>query len=41
LNQSTGDGSAFLFDLKIHDAVLAGQSASEKAAAQQLIQGKP
>jgi len=41
LNQSTGDGSAFLFDLKIHDAVLAGQSASEQTAAQQLIQGKP
>jgi hypothetical protein len=41
LNQSTGDGSVFLFDLKIHDAVLAGQSASAKTAAQQLIQGKP
>jgi len=41
LNQSTGDASVFLFDLKIHDAVLAGQSASEKSAAQQLIKGKP
>ncbi len=41
LNTSTGDGSAFLFDMKLHDACLAEQSASEKAAAQQLIKGKP
>jgi hypothetical protein len=41
LNQSNGDGSVFLFDIKIHDAVLADQAAAEKAAAQQLIQGKP
>jgi hypothetical protein len=41
LNTSTGDGSAFLFDMKLHDACLAEQSASAKAAAQQLIQGKP
>lgn len=41
LNTSTGDGSAFLFDMKLHDACLAEQSASEKAAAQQIIQGKP
>lgn len=41
LNTSTGDGSAFVFDMKLHDACLAEQSASAKAAAQQLIQGKP
>ncbi len=40
LNTSTGDGSAFLFDMTLHDAALAEQSASAKAAAQQLIQGK-
>lgn len=40
LNTSTGDGSAFLFDANLHDAVLAEQSASAKATAQQLIQGK-
>ena len=37
LNESTGDASAFLFDKNIHDAVLTDQSASEQAAAQQLI----
>ena len=41
LNQSNGDGSAFLFDLKLHDACLTEQAASEQAAAQQIIQGKP
>ena len=41
LNQSTGDGVAFLFDMKLHDLCLAEQAASEKAAADQLIQGKP
>ena len=41
LNTSTGDGSAFLFDIKLHDSCLAEQSASAKAASQQLIQGKP
>lgn len=41
LNTSTGDGSAFLFDMKLHDACLAEQSASAKTASQQLIQGKP
>jgi hypothetical protein len=40
LNTSTGEGSAFLFDIKLHDACLAEQSASAKTAAQQLIQGK-
>ncbi len=40
LNQSTGDGSAFLFDMKLHDACLAEQSASAKSAAAQLIEGK-
>lgn len=40
LNPSTGEGSAFLFDIKLHDACLAEQSSSAKAAAQQLIQGK-
>ena len=37
LNTSTGDASAFLFDRNLHDAVLTDQSASEQAAAQQLI----
>jgi hypothetical protein len=41
LNPTTGDSSVFLFDLKIHDTVLAAQDASAKSAAQQLIQGKP
>lgn len=41
LNTSTGQGSAFLFDQKLHDAVLTEQSESAKAAAKQLIQGKP
>lgn len=41
LNPSNGDGSVFLFDLKLHDACLVNQSAAEQAAAKQLIQGKP
>lgn len=41
INQSNGDGSVFLFDQKLHDAVLADQAAAAQAAAQQLIQGKP
>ena len=40
LNTSTGDGSAFLFDHKLHDLYLADQSDTAKAAAQKLIQGK-
>lgn len=40
LNTATGEGSAFLFDNKLHDAVLAEQSAAAKSAAQKLIQGK-
>lgn len=40
LNPATGDASAFLFDMKLHDACLAEQSASAKTAAQQLIEGK-
>ncbi len=40
LNPSTGESSAFLFDIKLHDACLAEQSASASEAAQQLIQGK-
>ena len=41
LNTSTGAGSAFIFDTKLHDACLAEQSASAKSAAKQLIQGNP
>jgi hypothetical protein len=41
LNQSNGDASVFLFDMKLHDACLADQSAAEQATAKQLIQGKP
>jgi len=40
LNPSTGEASAFLFDIKLHDACLAEQSAAASEAAQQLIQGK-
>ena len=41
LNQSNGDASVFIFDLKLHDACLADQTAAEQATAKQLIQGKP
>ncbi len=41
LNTSTGKGSAFIFDHKLHNACLAEQSQSSQSAAKQLIQGKP
>jgi len=40
LNTSTGYGSAFIFDHKLHDANLADQTETAKAAAKTLIQGK-
>jgi len=40
LNTFTGYGSAFIFDHKLHDACLADQTETAKAAAQKLIQGK-
>ncbi|MEI8292489.1 MAG: hypothetical protein WCG66_00715 [bacterium] len=41
LNTSTGEGSAFIFDHKLHNACLAEQSQASQSAAKQLIQGKP
>lgn len=41
LNLSSGAASLFIFDRKLHDAVLSDHAASIKTAAQELIQGKP
>ncbi|MFZ4682820.1 MAG: hypothetical protein ACOYMS_09975 [Terrimicrobiaceae bacterium] len=40
LNTSTGDGSAFLFDIKLHDAFLKYESEAVQKAAAQLIKGE-
>lgn len=40
LNTSTGDGSAFLFDVKAHDAYLDYQSKAAQKAAAQLLKGQ-
>lgn len=40
INTSSGDGSAFIFDHKLHDAYLKYESESAQKAAQQLIKGE-
>lgn len=40
VNTSTGDGSAFLFDHKLHDAYLKYETEAARKAADQLIQGE-
>lgn len=40
LNTSTGDGSAFLFDVAAHDAFLQYESEANQKAAAQLLKGK-
>lgn len=40
LNTSTGDASAFLFDVKLHDAFLAYEKAALEKAADQLVKGE-
>lgn len=40
INTSNGDGSAFIFDQKLHDAYLKYESEAAQAAAQQLIKGE-
>lgn len=40
INTSSGDGSGFIFDQKLHDAYLKYESESAQKAAQQLIKGE-
>jgi hypothetical protein len=40
INTSTGDGAAFIFDLKLHDAFLKYESEADQKAASQLIKGE-
>lgn len=40
VNTSTGDGSAFLFDIKLHDAYLKYETEAAQKAASQLIKGE-
>lgn len=40
LNTSTGDGNAYLFDIKLHDAFLKYESEAAQKAADQLVKGE-
>ena len=40
LNTSTGDGNAYLFDLKLHDAFLKYETEAAQKAADQLVKGE-